>query len=164
MNNIDFQAIEQTVKAMTQDPSLGMKKWNANITWKDGVQNNLTIRDFSPIPIDEPATLGGKDLAPNPVEYLIGAAASCFAITFEVLASQSGINLESLDVEIEADLNAAVFLGLTKGNGGILAPKMSLTAKTSATEEEINKVVDLAMSKSPVLLSLNSKIDISIMK
>jgi len=149
MNNIDFQAIEQTVKAMTQDPSLGMKKWNANITWKDGVQNNLTIRDFSPIPIDEPATLGGKDLAPNPVEYLIGAAASCFAITFEVLASQSGINLESLDVEIEADLKA---------------PKMSLTAKTSATEEEINKVVDLAMSKSPVLLSLNSKIDISIMK
>lgn len=162
MNNINFQAVEQTAKAMALDPSLSIKKWNASVSWKDGVQNNLQIREFAPILMDEPTTLGGTDLAPNPVEYLIGAAASCYAITFEVLASQQGITLDSVDVNIEADLNAAVFLGLTEGEGGILSPKMTLSTKTTASEEEIKKIARMAMSKSPVLLSLNCEVEITV--
>lgn len=162
MNNINFQAVEQTVGAMKEDPKLAMKKWFAHVEWENGVQNRLTIRDFDSIMVDEPQPLGGTDIAPNPVEYLVGAAASCFAITFEVLASQRGFKLEKVDVFMEADLNAAVFLGLEEGKGGILEPKLRLKAKTSASEKEIKEIADIALTKSPVLLSLNTIIDLNL--
>lgn len=160
MNNIALEALQQTVQAIQENPELGMKKWNAQITWKDGVENEVAIRNFAPIIIDEPTTLGGTDKGPNPVEYLIGAVGSCFAITFQVIASQQGIKLEKVDVNIEADLNAAVFLGLAEGDGGILNPVIKLKAETSAPAQQITEIAQIALAKSPVLLSLKAKVEL----
>lgn len=162
MNNIAFDNVMKTIAAIKADNNQAIKKWQACVNWKDGVQNEIMIRNFDPFLVDEPAPLGGTDTAPNPVEYLIGASASCFAITFQVLTSQQGIKLEHVSVEIEADLNAAVFLGLEEGNGGILHPIMTLTSKTSATKKQIESLVQLALSKSPVLLSLNTHVEVKI--
>ncbi|KDR96707.1 Uncharacterized OsmC-related protein [Peptoclostridium litorale DSM 5388] len=162
MNNIDFNTLSQTANAMSENRELAMKKWSAKINWIDGVQNQISIRDFSPFLVDEPTPLGGTDKAPNPVEYLIGSAGSCFAITFQVMASQNNIKLNDVQVEIEADLNAAVFLGLEDGNGGILKPVIKLTARTSAKEAQIKEIASIALSKSPVLLSLNPEIELVI--
>jgi uncharacterized OsmC-like protein len=162
MNNISLDAIKQTISAINENPELGMKKWFAHVEWKDGVQNQLAIREFSPIIIDEPVQLGGTDKGANPVEYLIGAAVSCFAITFEVIASQKGIKLEKVDVDIEADLNASVFLGIEEGDGGIINPIIKLKAITSASEKEIKEIGQIALEKSPVLCSLKVKLDLII--
>lgn len=161
MNNISFKAVQQTINAMKENSELAMTKWSARIDWKDGVQNQVSIRNFTPILVDEPDKLGGSDQAPNPVEYLLAAAGSCFAITFEVLASQNGIKLEKVGVEIEADLNAAVFLGLTEGEGGIQNSTIKLTAVTSANEDQVDQIAKLALAKSPVLLSLQTKIELN---
>lgn len=163
MNNISFDAVQQTVNAIKENPELGMTKWAAHIDWQDGVQNQVFIRDFQPIIVDEPDKLGGADKAPNPVEYLIGAVGSCFAITFEVLASQQGIKLEKVEVDIEVDLNAAVFLGLEEGNGGILNPIIKLKAVTSADKEQVSEIAKLAISKSPVLVSIQPKLELVIL-
>lgn len=162
MNNIDFNTLSQTANAISENRDLAIKKWSAKISWMDGVQNQISIRDFSPFLTDEPIPLGGTDKAPNPVEYLIGAAGSCFAITFQVIASQNKIELNDVHVEIEADLNAAVFLGIEEGNGGILKPVIKLKATTSAEEALIRELADIALSKSPVLLSLNPEIELAI--
>lgn len=162
MNGINFKALEQTTKMLKEDPSLKMRNWKASIEWKSGVENTMKIRDFDPIKIDEPEILGGTDLGPNPVELLIGTAGSCFSITFQVLASQQGITLEEVNADIEADLNAAVFLGLEEGDGGIIDPVMTLTAKTSADEKKVEEIAQMALEKSPVLLSLNTKINLNV--
>ncbi|HLR75710.1 MAG TPA: OsmC family protein [Virgibacillus sp.] len=162
MNGINFKAMEQTIQAIKEDPSLKMRNWQANIKWKSGVENTLNIRDFDPIKIDEPVVLGGTDLGPNPVELLIGTAASCFAITFQVLASQQGITLDEVNAHIEADLNAAVFLGLEEGDGGIIDPVITLTAKTSADQTDVEKIAETALGKSPVLLSMNATVNLKV--
>lgn len=154
--------MEQTIQAIKEDPSLKMRNWQANIKWKSGVENTLNIRDFDPIKIDEPVVLGGTDLGPNPVELLIGTAASCFAITFQVLASQQGITLDEVNAHIEADLNAAVFLGLEEGDGGIIDPVITLTAKTSADQTDVEKIAETALGKSPVLLSMNATVNLKV--
>lgn len=160
MNQIALDTVKQTALAIQQNPELKMKDWSAHIQWKHGVQNTVSIRDFDSFLMDEPATLGGTDKAPNPVEYLIGAAGSCFAITFEVMASQQGIQLDSVDVTIEAGLNAAVFLGLEEGDGGILNPVIRLNAKGAASTEELREIAQTALAKSPVLNSLNKDIQL----
>lgn len=162
MNGINVQAVEQTVGALKNDPSLKMKSWAAQVTWENGVKNVVKIRDFEDIIMDEPETLGGTDEGPNPVEMLIGAAASCFAITFEVLASQNGITLKDVAVTIEADLNAAVFLGLEEGDGGILNPVITLKADTSAPIEKVEELAKAALTKSPVLASLKASLNVNV--
>lgn len=71
MNNIVLDAINQTEKTVTKDPSLGMTKFNAHLDWEDGTKNNALIRDFSPLVIDEPDLFGGTNKGPNPVEYML---------------------------------------------------------------------------------------------
>lgn len=162
MNGINFAAVEQTTKMIKEDPSLKMRNWQASIKWKTGVQNTLKIRDFDPIKIDEPELLGGTDTGPNPVELLIGTAGSCFSITFQVLASQEGITLDEVSVDIEADLNAAVFLGLEEGDGGIIDPVITLKVKTTANKEQVEEIAQVALQKSPVLMSMKAKIHLEI--
>lgn len=158
MNNINLEAVKQVTKGIKENPELGMKKWTSHLKWKDGTENTAFIRDFAPIIIDEPNQLGGTDKGANPVEHLITAAASCFAITFEVLASQAGIKLEEVSVDIEADLNVAVFLEIEEGERGILNPVIKLRAVTSAPKEKVKEIANLALTVSPVLKSLNTKI------
>ncbi|WP_431028540.1 OsmC family protein [Lysinibacillus sp. LZ02] len=162
MNEISLDIVQQTANALKENPHLKMKDWHAHIQWQTGVQNKVTIRDFDSFLMDEPETLGGTDKAPNPVEYLIGAAGSCFAITFEVMASQNGIKLESVDVKIEAELNAAVFLGIEEGDGGILNPIITLTVNADASKEQLAQIANIALLKSPVLNSLNKEVRLEI--
>ena len=162
MNNISLEKLQQTVNAMKENPELAMKKWSAHIEWKDGVQNQVSIRNFPTIMTDEPEALGGTDKGANPVEYLIGAVGSCYAITFEVIASQKSIKLDKVEVDIEADLNAAVFLGLEEGDGGILNPIINLKVSSSASEEQIREIGNIALLKSPVLASLRASLELII--
>lgn len=163
MNQISLDTIQQTAYAIKENPDLKIKNWSAHIQWEKGVQNKVFIRDFDSFLIDEPEILGGTDKAPNPVEYLISAAGSCFAITFEVMASQKEIQLESVDIKIEADLNAAVFLGIEEGESGILNPRIELIVNAEASKEELREIANNALVKSPVLCSLKKEVQLEIL-
>ncbi|WHY78415.1 OsmC family protein [Neobacillus sp. WH10] len=158
MNNINFEAVKKVTNNIKENPELGMKKWTAHLKWKDGTENEAFIRDFTPLIIDEPIELGGTNKGANPVEFLITAAVSCFTITFEVFASQAGIKLEEVSVDIEADLNVAVFLGIEEGERGILNPVIKLRALTSASKEKVEEIANQALTVSPVLKSLNTMV------
>lgn len=162
MNGINLEKAQQTAMALQANPENKMVKWQATVTRENGVKNEIRIRDFAPYYTDEPETLGGTDKAPNPVEYLIGAAASCFSITFQVMASQKEIELQKVEANIEAELNAAVFLGLEEGDGGIQNTIITLNAKTSAPKEVVEAIAREAIKNSPVLASLKAKVCVNV--
>ena len=61
---------------------------------------------------DEPANLGGKNTAPNPVQYALVALVSCQILSFRFWAAQLGVDVHDLDVHAEARLDARGFFGL----------------------------------------------------
>ena len=61
---------------------------------------------------DEPANLGGKNSAPTPVQYALVALVSCQILSFRFWAAQLGVQVDDIDVTIEAHLDSRGFFGL----------------------------------------------------
>ena len=54
--------------------------------------------------LDEPRSMGGTNEAADPLQYLLAGFAGCMNVTAHSIASEMGINLKGLDIEIEGDL------------------------------------------------------------
>lgn len=50
---------------------------------------------------DEPVTQGGGDTGMNPYQLLVGALASCTAVTVKMYANRKGWPLEDVEVQVE---------------------------------------------------------------
>ncbi|NWF70556.1 MAG: OsmC family protein [Chloroflexi bacterium] len=50
---------------------------------------------------DEPVSEGGSDIAPTPMEMMLGALGSCVAITIKLYAQRKSWPLEAVDVNVE---------------------------------------------------------------
>ena len=63
----------------------------------NGYQHDIEIRDHRLI-ADEPASHGGEDTGPNPLELLAASLASCLAITIEMYAGRTGWDVDGREV------------------------------------------------------------------
>jgi putative redox protein len=78
---------------------------NQIITWvsarigKDHYKTEV-FTDNHKITADEPVDLGGKDLAPDPGDYLRTALASCTAITLRMYADRKKMAVERIEVKV----------------------------------------------------------------
>jgi putative redox protein len=66
----------------------------------DKFTHDLRVREHH-MTADEPESLGGEDLGPNPQELLAASLASCTAITMELYAERKGWDLRGLEVDCE---------------------------------------------------------------
>jgi uncharacterized OsmC-like protein len=115
--------------------------------------------------VDEPPVLGGADAAANPVQYALASLGSCQAITYRIWAAQLGIELESVSVRVEGDLDLRGFFGLDDTvRPGFTAVRVEVTvtgpesneryAELAAAVDEHCPVLDLFKNPVPVTREL----------
>ena len=63
VNGVDLAAVGALVGRIQQEPEAAATVWSAEVAWKGAFQSEAYIRDFAPIPSDEPTGLGGADTA-----------------------------------------------------------------------------------------------------
>jgi organic hydroperoxide reductase OsmC/OhrA len=68
----------------------------------------VTSGDFT-FAVDEPESAGGTGTAPMPTEYLLGAAASCYALALQWAATRQGVDLPDLSVTAVGEYDGASF-------------------------------------------------------
>jgi len=125
VNGVDLDILNGTVQAIADDPELGKCRFRATNAWHGGTDNRTTVNGFygakQEIPhkqrfvmrADEPAILAGGDEGANPVEYLLGALAACVTTSMVAHAAVRGIHIDSLECELEGDIDLNGFLGLS---------------------------------------------------
>ena len=125
VNGMNIEVLQQLVSAVKKDPGLGSCKFRARNKWAEGAHNSTSIYDFYAArqemshrqnfiePADEPPMLAGRDQAPNPVEYLLTALASCVTTSMVAHAAVRGIPIQELESELEGDIDLRGFLGLS---------------------------------------------------
>ncbi|MFA5515588.1 MAG: OsmC family protein [Desulfuromonadales bacterium] len=126
LNGVDVAYVEDTIKAIEQTPELASFKFRVKNRWLDCGHSRAMIEGFyganqehvrnEPFVLDadEPPVLAGKDLGPNPVEFLLRGLAGCMTNTMVYHAALRGIRIEELEAELEGDIDLRGFLGLSE--------------------------------------------------
>jgi uncharacterized OsmC-like protein len=149
-NGVDIDKLVELVNAVKADPEKGQVKFEANTKWISGAYSKTKIRNFI-LEGDEPSSYLGTDKVPNPVETILAALGSCLTIGFAYNAAVWGINVESLEISLEGDLDLRGFLGISdKVRPGYQNLKVTVKIKSDASSEKLRGLYEHVQRTSPV--------------
>lgn len=176
MNGVNVDQLVDTINHVKDQPELAKFKFRATNEWVDGGHSRTTIQSFygagqedttrsKPFVMegDEPPVLMGGNRAPNAVESVLHALASCISVGFIYNASAQDIKVEELEMKMEGDIDLHGFLGLSdQVRPGYENIRLTYRVKANASEEKLTELCDYVQKTSPVLDIINNPVPVSI--
>ena len=145
------QLVADTRKALIGEGAQTIARFNVTSCGKKGLHRQVKIRDFT-VDVDEPASLGGEDKAPNPVEYALAALATCQEITYKLYADAMGIPLKEVSVKLEGELDLKGLFDAGHGiRPGFLRIIGSVSFDSPAAAEDLQRLKAVVDARCPVL-------------
>jgi uncharacterized OsmC-like protein len=152
INGLDLGTLQSVLAGWQADPAKRQTVWRTRIEWQNGFTNTFQSRSHAPISVDEPTSLGGADSAPNPAEVLLGALGTCVSIGYALNAAARGIDLRSLTLDLEGDIDLAVFGGLAQeGNPGYSNIRLRVNVDSDADADALQALHEHVLRTSPIL-------------
>jgi uncharacterized OsmC-like protein len=173
INGVNVDGLKTTIRAIRQEPPLGMSHFRARNRWMEGGLNQTSIQDFyvagqedtsrdAPFELDadEPPVLFGENRGPNPVEYALTALLSCLTSSMVYHAAARGIRIEELESEVEGDIDLRGFLGLDPNvRKGYQNIRVNFRVRSDASPEQLKELALFSpvfdTMASPVPIALN---------
>ncbi|MEH3155983.1 MAG: OsmC family protein [Gordonia paraffinivorans] len=117
-----------------------------------GVAQHLTAQGDNKHEFDTDAypAFGGKDAAPSPLLYALGALTSCNQVTASIVAKDLGVSLGEFTFRIQGDLDTAVFVTGAEGNANFDKVTVDVTVQSDADEATFQKFVSEVERRCPV--------------
>ncbi len=151
INAVDIESVAGLANKIREVPEVAASLWKATVSWDGGFRSQAFVRDFQPVGSDEPASLGGTDTAPNPVEQLLAALGNCLAVGYAANATAAGIEINDLRIELSGDIDLHTFLGLDpEGNAGFETISVKVHLDTDAPGDAVAELHEKVISTSPV--------------
>ena len=147
---LDLDAFDATREAVASDPASGKGSFSTTTTWQGGARAHTTARSFS-IETDEPAPLGGTDVAVDPMELVLAAIGTCLTIGWVTQARRRGLDYRDLRIEVNGDFDLRGYLDLDEqtrpGFGEIT---YTVHVDTDATPEQLAEIQEITERTSPM--------------
>ena len=176
-NGVDVTALGEVLEAVQGDPASAKFQFRAKNTWLGGGHNRSEIKGFygacqedtsrtEPFVLDnaEPPVLLGQDQGANPVEYVLHALAGCMTTTMVYHAAARGITIESVETELEGDLDLHGFLRLDENvRNGYENIRVNFKVKSDASPEQLadlakmSPVFDIVSNPVPITVNLEKQ-------
>lgn len=110
----------------------------------------VSTREFSFL-IDEPASFGGTDTGPNPLEYALAALAGCMNIVIHMIAKERGVEIRSLKLTVSGDLDPSRLMGQpTENRSGFQSVEVIADIDSDASATELDEILRLSELRCPV--------------
>lgn len=176
LNGVNLDQLIGTVKAIQETPELALFQFRAHNEWVNGGHSRTEIKGFyganaedvsrsKPFVLegDEPPVLLGENHGPNAVEAVLHALASCLAVGFVYNAAVQGITVESLEFDLEGELDLQGFLGLSdKVRAGYNNIEIKFRVQADAPREKIIELCEYVKNTSPVLDMVRNPVPVSV--
>jgi uncharacterized OsmC-like protein len=146
------QALLATIDGINKNPRTAKVVFRAGSRLEEDVRCSAQIRDFPPLVIDEPPALGGQDAGANPVELVLAALGTCQEIMYSAYASVMDIALDGVEITARGYLDLHGLLGLDADiPPGYQRVSFDVDIRSSASEEDLRKLIDTVEAHCPVL-------------
>ncbi len=166
VNGIDIEALGRMVEGINEDTSKASACFNVTTRWAGQTRMESFVSGFTlggqvvprrhVIVADEPCELLGQNQAPNPQELLMAAVNSCMMVGYVAGASLKGIKLDSLEIEMDGELDLRGFLGLDDGvPPGYQVVNYVVRISGDGSPAEFEDIHRTVMATSPNYFNLN---------
>lgn len=162
LNDVDIATVAALTAACTEDAENAATTWKAEVTWTGGFRSESRVREFGPVPSDEPSGLGGTDQAPNPVEQLLSALGNCLAVGVAANATARGISITKLSIAVEGDLDLSTFLGIADSHAGFSSIEARVDIDSDADPAAVEELIQQVSATSPVGHTLSRPIPLTV--
>jgi uncharacterized OsmC-like protein len=143
------EALKAARASASDNQAERMQHLTAQVTAEGGSGiRRVRIRDFQIITDAGPA-MAGYDLGPRSPEVLLGALGSCISHTVLIQAAVDGLPLDSLVVDVSADIDSLA------GSADVRTPLQNfafeIQIESSADQEKFRRIIELLPEICPVL-------------
>ena len=105
-----------------------------------------------------PNQLSGEGRGPTICEYCMGSLAACLTQTIVAHATSRGVQIDSIDINVEGDVDLRGFTGISNDvRPGAQQFRVNMNIKSSnASKEQINELYEIGKRFSPAFDTLTN--------
>lgn len=125
-------------------------------TWEEATRSRLSVRRFPEFITDEPKPLGGTDMGPNPMEYMLAGLNGCVTVMIHVVGAEMKFAYEAVDTVADGDLDLRGLAGDPNVQAHFLEIRQKVRIKTSETPERLAELKAKVESRCPAVSLFNA--------
>lgn len=149
---IDADIIEPSIDPSTK--KIGIRHVKA--TNAGGTRTKIQVRDFDPVYTDEPASLGGTNSAPSPLETVLVALVGCDGVIINGVATAMKFQYAGVDFACESQIDVRGPKGVPGIRPYFETARLDITVYTDETDERFQRLRKNVEFRCPVMNLLNA--------
>ncbi|NIW24189.1 MAG: OsmC family peroxiredoxin [Gammaproteobacteria bacterium] len=174
-NGVNVGALLEAREALREMPEAAQFKWRASCKWQNGTHSRTTIQNFFGLgqeqqhktefnfEADHPEIFASEDLGATPVELVLAGLASCLTAGVAAVAQNRGIQLRSVEAELEGSMDIQGILGVDGDvRNGYNDIKVRFNIDADASQEDIEALVAQSQKRSAVFDVITNPTDVSV--
>jgi len=154
VNGVNVDQVMQVIGSIDADPDYAKFQWRATNRWIEGGLSRSRIKEFFAgnaedttrdkaftLDADEPKIAAGQNSAPNSMEYVLHALATCLTGTLVYHAAVQGIRIEAVESSYAGDMDVRGLFGLSDDvRKGFDKITIEMRVKSAASAEELTEL------------------------
>jgi len=174
-NGVNVEDLNALVTRVKENPAHGKFQFRSWSKWINRAHSQSTFDSMygagkeqkrsTPLLLegDEPAALLGTDLGPNAGEAALHALSSCLGVTYSYTAAAMGIDISSLNFELETDTDLRGFMELDKSvRPGLSQIRVKVHLDCNGTPQQIQELHAQVLRTSPLYDTFRNPVDVKV--
>jgi len=174
-NGVNVQALLDAREVLKGAPEAAQFTWRAASKWQNGVHSTTRVQGFhglgaeqshkaeSVFDADHPEIFAAEDNGITPIEYLLVGLASCLTAGVASVAQNRGIQLRSVEAQLEGSHDIRGILGVDGDvRNGFNDIKVTFTIDADASEKDIAALVAQSQKRSAVFDALTNPTNVTV--
>lgn len=170
INGWDTEAMEHAVEDVRRTPEAGRLTWRSRVVWDGGFGLDVRTQEIEQMGEvitrrftfrgDHPPELLGGNTGPTAVETLLAALGACMAGTFAAQATARGVEIDDLEVDVQARIDLNGFFGLADVSPGLSDVTLEFRVGCDADQTTLDEILAATRDHSPVHDSLTRPVPV----
>ena len=169
-NGVNMQILKTVFDSMQNQPQMAKATFHVKSEWNGGFGVTSSSKGFRiggqnmernteyRTQYDFPNQLSGEGSGPTVCESCMGALAACLTQTIVAHATSRGIQIDSIDIDVEGDVDLRGFSGISNDvRPGAQQFRINMNIKSNnASKEQINELREIGKRFSPAFDTLTN--------